>query len=193
VLLALADDPVAHALHATLLDHSPRLSLRMCKDRQEVVDVIGSGAWIKVGSVNSAIKLWALPDGELETLPGYRRGAERDQDIMDARQMYEAAGKPDLPLIWFADVPGYIPRFAPTYIQTIKRNLGIESDIEFQSVPYSRIAEGLVKEECDQAAMTWGFDNGWIDLDDWTYPYFRSDAPKNSFKVSDPKCWRTSP
>jgi PAS domain S-box-containing protein len=38
VLLWLADDPVAHALHATLLDHVPRLSVRRCGDGQEVVD-----------------------------------------------------------------------------------------------------------------------------------------------------------
>jgi len=35
--------------------------------------------------------------------------------------------------------------------------------------------------------MTWAFDNGWIDLDDWVYPYFRTGAPKNSFRVSDPE------
>lgn len=167
-------------------DWRVRRAFHLAVDRQQIVDVIGSGAWIKVGPVNSAIKLWALPDEELLSLPGYRRGAERDEDIREARQLYEAAGKPEIPQIWFADVPGYIPRFAPNYIGTIKNNLGITQDIKYQTVPYSRIAEGLVKEECDLAVMTWGFDNGWIDLDDWCYPYFKTGGPKNSFKVSDP-------
>jgi PAS domain S-box-containing protein len=38
VLLALADDPVAHAVHATLLDHTPRLQVRLCADRAEIVE-----------------------------------------------------------------------------------------------------------------------------------------------------------
>ena len=163
-----------------------RRALHLAVDRQEASDVIGSGTYKTVGPVGGAVKYWALPQEELDAMPGYRRGADREADITEARQLYEAAGSPELPLIWFADVPAYIPRFAPTYIETIKRNLGIEQDIEFQSVPYSRIAEGLVNDDCDQAAMTWGFDNGWIDLDDWVFPYFRTDAPKNSFRVSDP-------
>jgi|FLYL01.1.fsa_nt_gi ABC-type transport system substrate-binding protein len=168
-------------------DWRVRRALHLAVDRQEIVDIIGSGAWYIVGPVNSAIKYWALPDDELFTLPGYRRGAEREEDIKEARQLWEAAGNPELPIIWFADVPAYIPRYAPTYINTIKRNLGITGEIKFQPVPYQRIAEGLVKEECDQAAMTWGFDNGWIDLDDWVFPYFRTNGPKNSFRVSDPE------
>ena len=38
VLLALGEDPVAHALHATLLDHAPRLAVRVCQERDEIVD-----------------------------------------------------------------------------------------------------------------------------------------------------------
>ncbi len=168
-------------------DWRVRRALHLAVDRREVVDVIGSGSWVKVGPVGQAIKYWALPPDELEQLPGYRSDtAQRNQDIADARALYEAAGRPPLPQIWFADVPAYIPRFVETYMQTIKNNLGLDEIPKYQTVPYQRIAEGLVKEECDQAAMTWGFDNGWIDLDDWVYPYFRTGAPKNSFKVSDP-------
>jgi ABC-type transport system substrate-binding protein len=168
-------------------DPRVRRALHLAIDRREVVDVIGSGSWVKVGPVGQAIQYWALPQDELDALPGYRTAtAERDQDVTEARQLYEAAGRPALPQIWFADVPAYIPRFVETYLQTIKTNLGLDEVPKYQAVPYQRIAEGLVKEECDQAAMTWGFDNGWIDLDDWVYPYFKTDGPKNSFKISDP-------
>ncbi|MDO8614161.1 MAG: ABC transporter substrate-binding protein [Dehalococcoidia bacterium] len=164
-------------------DWRVRKAFHLAVDRQEVVDVIGSNEWAKVGPVGGAVKYWALPQDELEALPGYRRGAEREEDIKTARQLYEAAGSPEIPQLWFANIPAYIGRFAATYVETIQKNLG--ANIRTISHPYSRIAEGLVKEECDQAAMTWGFDNGWIDLDDWVYPYFKTGAPKNSFKVSD--------
>jgi len=35
--------------------------------------------------------------------------------------------------------------------------------------------------------MTFGFDNGWNDLDDYVYPFFHSKGPKNSFMLSDPE------
>ena len=168
-------------------DPRVRRALHLAVDRTEVVDIIGSGAWNKVGPVNTAVSFWALPEEELLALPGYRNDAAgRDEDIREARQLYEAAGSPAIPQIWFADVPAYISRFAPTYIQTISRNLGITDDINYQTVSYGLIAEGLVVEECDRGGFTWGFDNGWVDLDDWTYPYFKTDGPKNSFRVKDP-------
>jgi ABC-type transport system substrate-binding protein len=168
-------------------DWRVRRALHLAVDRQQVVDIIGSGVWFHQGPVGQVIRFWALPDDELLSLPGYRTGAAREEDKVEARRLYEAAGKPPLPQIWFADVPAYIPRFAETYIRTIREVLGYEGDIRHQPTPYSRIAEGLVRQECDNAAaFTWGFDNGWIDLDDWVYPYFKTGAPKNSFGVSDP-------
>jgi peptide/nickel transport system substrate-binding protein len=168
-------------------DWRVRRALHLAVDRQDIIDIIGSGAWYKVGPVNSAISYWALPNDELLQSPGYRvDDAGRAADIAEARQLYQAAGSPAIPQIWFADVPGYIGSFATTYINTIKANLGITSDIKYQTVPYSRIAEGLVNPEADLGAFTWGYDNGWIDLDDWVYPYFITNGPKNSFKLSDP-------
>ncbi len=165
-------------------DPRVRKALHLAVDRQQVVDVIGSGQWKMQGPVGGAIKYWALPEDELMALPGYRQGPEREQDIAEARALFEAAGSPDLPQVWNADTPNYIPRFMPTWVETMKRNLGL-GNIRTQTNSYSRIAEGLLR-GCDQIAMGWAFDNGWIDLDDWVYPYFRTGASKNSFKVSDP-------
>ena len=170
-------------------DWRVRRALFLAADRAQIVDIIGSGAWNIAGPVTKAISYWALPEDELLALPGYRTDAAgREADITEARQLYEAAGSPDLPQIWFADVPDYIRRYAPTYLETtLRKNLGIDTEkVDWQPVPYSRIAEGLLKEECDIGAFTWGFDNGWIDLDDWFYPYYITDGPKNSFRVSDP-------
>ncbi|HEU4760526.1 MAG TPA: ABC transporter substrate-binding protein [Dehalococcoidia bacterium] len=163
-----------------------RKALHLATDRQQVVDVIWKGEARMVGPVGGAVKYWALPQDELEKSPGYRQTkAEREQDIADAVAAYSAAGRPAIPQMWNADQPSYIPNFIPTYLETLRKNLGVE--IKAISQPYSRIAEGHVKDDCNLAAFTWGFDNGWIDLDDWVYPYFRTGAPKNSFRLSDPE------
>ncbi|HEY5625743.1 MAG TPA: ABC transporter substrate-binding protein [Dehalococcoidia bacterium] len=169
-------------------DWRVRRALHLAADRSQIVQIIGSGAWNVAGPVTKAISYWALDETELMTLPGYRTDkAGRDADLAEARQLFEAAGSPEIPQIWFADVPDYIRRYAPSYIETtLKKNLGVDQDINFQTVPYSRIAEGLLKDECDVGGFTWGFDNGWIDLDDWFYPYYKTGGPKNSFRVSDP-------
>jgi peptide/nickel transport system substrate-binding protein len=160
----------------------------LATERQQVIDVIGSGEWRMQGPVGQAIEYWALPYDELLTLPGYRQGsAERTEDITTARQLYEAAGSPELPQVWFADIPSYIPNFIGTWKTFISQNLGIPQDkLRTLTQAYSRIAEAIADENCDIGAMTWGFDNGWIDLDDWVYPYFHSTGSKNSFRLADP-------
>src|SRR5439155_836646 len=135
-----------------------------------------------------AISYWALPEDELLSSPGYRQGsAEREEDIKKARQLFDAAGSPELPQVWFADIPSYIPNFIGTWKQFMNKNLGISVDkLRTLSQAYSRIAEALADDSCDLASMYWGFDNGWIDLDDWVYPYFHSTGSKNSFRLKDP-------
>jgi peptide/nickel transport system substrate-binding protein len=164
-----------------------RKAIHLATERQQIVDVIGSGEWRMQGPVGNAIDYWALPYDELLSLPGYRQGSERTQDITEARRLYEAAGSPELPQVWFADIPSYIPNFIGTWKRFISENLGIPVDnLRTITQAYSRIAEVIALETCDTGAMTWGFDNGWIDLDDWVYPYFHSTGSKNSFRLSDP-------
>jgi peptide/nickel transport system substrate-binding protein len=164
-----------------------RKAIHLATERQQIVDVIGSGEWRMQGPVGNAIDYWALPYEELLTLPGYRQGSERTQDITEARRLYEAAGSPELPQVWFADIPSYIPNFIGTWKRFMSENLGIPTDnLRTITQAYSRIAEVIALETCDTGAMTWGFDNGWIDLDDWVYPYFHSTGSKNSFRLNDP-------
>jgi peptide/nickel transport system substrate-binding protein len=165
-----------------------RKAIHLATERQQIVDVIGSGEWRMQGAVGNAISYWALPYEELLTLPGYRQTKdERTKDITDARQLFEAAGSPEFPQIWFADIPSYIPNFVGTWKQFMNQNLGIPIDkLRTLTQAYSRIAEAIADDSCDLASMTWGFDNGWIDLDDWVYPYFHSTGSKNSFRLNDP-------
>jgi len=55
-------------------DWRVRRALHLTADRQEAVDVIGSGVYKVVGPINGAVQFWALPQEELEALPEYRRG-----------------------------------------------------------------------------------------------------------------------
>ena len=166
-----------------------RKAIHLATERQQIVDVIGSGEWRMQGPVGNAVSYWALPYEELLTQPGYRQAsADRTADITTARQLYEAAGSPELPQVWFADIPSYIPNFIGTWKQFMSANLGIPIDkLRTITQAYSRIAEVIAEDSCDTGAMTWGFDNGWIDLDDWVYPYFHSTGSKNSFRLNDPE------
>jgi peptide/nickel transport system substrate-binding protein len=165
-----------------------RKAIHLATERQQIVDVIGSGEWKMQGPVGQAIESWAIPYDELLTLPGYRQsGTDRTADIKEGRALYEAAGSPDLPEIVFASLPDYIPNFIGTYKRFMSENLGIPVDkLRITKEPYQRIAELVADDTCERGAMVWGFDNGWIDLDDWVFPYFHSTGSKNTFRLNDP-------
>ncbi len=166
----------------------PRLrkAIGLAVDRQQVIDFIWAGEAAMTAPVGPAISKWALPEEELITIPGYRRGPERKEDQALARQLYEEAGSPELDFV-FADQPSYIPDFASSYIESLRQIIGASVKDFKSGRSYPQIAEGLQRDKgCDRMAATWGFDNGWIDLDDWVYPYFHTGGPKNSFGVSDP-------
>jgi peptide/nickel transport system substrate-binding protein len=164
----------------------PRLRKAMClaADRQQVMDFIWAGEARLTPPVGPAIAKWSLPEEELRTIPGFRTSRkERKADIAEAKALYEEAGRPQIEFT-FADQPSYIPDFAPTFIEGLRRDIG--ADVRDQVIrAYPQIAEGLLK-GCDQMIATWGFDNGWIDLDDWVYPYYHTGGPKNSFGAQDP-------
>ncbi|MDO8614006.1 MAG: ABC transporter substrate-binding protein [Dehalococcoidia bacterium] len=164
----------------------PRLrrAVHLAADRQQAMDFIWAGEAALCGPVGPAIAKWALPQDDLKKIPGYRFSqAEREEDLALAKQLYQEAGSPELEFV-FADQPSYIPDFAPSFIEGLRQNLG--ANVKKQVIrAYPQIAEGFLK-GCDQMIASWGFDNGWIDLDDWVYPYFHTGGPKNSFGVSDP-------
>ncbi len=165
-------------------DPRMRKSICLAADRQQAMDFIWAGEAVLQGPVGPAIAKWALPPDELRTIPGYRATkTERDEDVALAKKLYEEAGSPEVEFI-FADIPSYIPDFAPSYLESLRQALGANVTKEVIRA-YPQIAEGWLK-GCDQMIATWGFDNGWIDLDDWVFPYFHTGGPKNSFGVSDP-------
>jgi ABC-type transport system substrate-binding protein len=166
-------------------DPQLRKAIHLAADRQQVMDFIWAGEAEMTAPVGPAIKKWALPQEDLLKIPGYRFSQEeREQDLAEARRLYEEAGSPELEFV-FADVPDYIKDFAPDFLEGLRSSIGANVKKEvIRSYPI--IAEQLLK-GCDVMKATWGFDNGWVDLDDWVYPYFKTGGPKNSFGVSDPE------
>ena len=157
-----------------------RRAIHLATDRQQMLDAFWQGYGKMQGPVGSVLKQWALPQEELLTKPGYRLGKEeRQQDEQEARRLYEAAGSPDLKVI-FANQPPYIPQFAPQYKRQLEQVLGAK--VEYDKWTYPQISTGMDRGD---APFVFAYDNGWIDLDDWLYPYFHTNGSKNSFGLSD--------
>jgi peptide/nickel transport system substrate-binding protein len=157
-----------------------RKAIHLATDRRQIVDALWQGYGRPQGPVSWVLKQWALPEEELLTLPGYRVGTqERQEDEQEARRLYEAAGSPEL-FITFGDQPGYVPAFAPQYKRKLEEVLGAK--VDYQVRAYAIMNEANVRGEMP---FTWRYDNGWIDLDDWVYPYFHSGSSANVSRVSD--------
>ena len=162
-------------------DFKLRRALHLAADRQQMIDALWQGWGRMQGPISPILKRWALPERELMSEPGYRTDrSQRQQDLQEARQLYEAAGSPKLEMV-FADQPDYVRQFAPQFQRHLEDVLG--ASVETRIRNYLYIAEGHLR---GSIAMSFQFDNGWIDLDDWVYPSFHSRGPKNSFRLEDP-------
>jgi dipeptide transport system substrate-binding protein len=176
-------------------DERLRKALHLVVDRKRIGEQIfpaapGRSGYVLQGPVGFAMPLWALPQDEVESLPGYRADQKAD-DIAEGKALWEAAGGPTELDVLFAGVPTYIPQKAlPEFKRQLKEALGVDVKEEVDPTGYTKLAQCLLRNTADAAdqtcAFTWGFDNGWIDLDDWLYPYFRTGGTKNSFLLSDP-------
>jgi peptide/nickel transport system substrate-binding protein len=158
-----------------------RRAIHLASDRQQMLEAFWQGYGKMQGPVGWVLKQWALPQEELLKKPGYRVSKEeREEDEREARRLYEAAGSPDLSII-FADQPPYVPQFAPQYKRQLEKVLGAKIDYDVWTYP--QISEGAQR---GTTPFVFAYDNGWIDLDDWLYPYFHTDGPKNDSGLSDP-------
>ena len=73
-----------------------------------------------------------------------------------------------------------MPAFAPQYKRKLEEVLGAK--VYYQVRSYAILNEGTVR---GTMPFTWRYDNGWIDLDDWVYPYFHSKSSANVHRISD--------
>lgn len=174
------------------IDHDPYNDLRFRSavtyaiDRRAMIDKFFGGS----GGVNPWVSWpmtdWALPETELTAMPGYRPGnGGRQEDIREARALLDAfkSEKPlkeDLPLFVLEETEAAL-QFGATIKEQLAANLGL-TQVRVVPIALNELAGLLVSGQAPWAA---GPDNGWVDLDDWVYPYFHSNGTKNSFPLRD--------
>lgn len=181
-------------------DERVRRAIHLAIDRQRLAEQIfrgppGHRGFLLSGPVAWPMVRWAIPQEELEQKPGYRTDAEgRAEDLKEARKLWEAARSdgraPEVIQAIFAGQPRSIPEVAlPEMQRTLAETLGVRLEAEVDATGYTRLFQCLSRNQAGDdrgtCAFTWGFDNGWIDLDDWLYPYFHSQGTKNSFGLRD--------
>jgi peptide/nickel transport system substrate-binding protein len=164
-----------------------RRAIGLAVDRNRMAQQMLLGGGYPCGPVAQAVKKWAFTPAELATKPGYRFGAqERDEDVAEAKKLWEAAGGSAVPKITVvtAGIPPYIPSFFPQLQLMLKDVLGLEVEMDVDPSGYTKLAQGFVEK---RVFLSLGFDNGWNDVDDYCYPYFHTGGAKNSFNLSDPE------
>jgi peptide/nickel transport system substrate-binding protein/oligopeptide transport system substrate-binding protein len=69
-------------------------AIHLAADRRQLIQQLHAGLGKVSGPVSWLQELWAIPDTELETTPGYR--VDKEADLTEARALWEAGGGPAL-------------------------------------------------------------------------------------------------
>ncbi len=174
-------------------DPRARKAIHWVLDRHIMGQQLFGNRWRVNGPVAWPMVMWALPQDELLSRPGYRTGAEREQDIAEAKKLWDEAtgGSVKSIKVVVAGIPAYIPdTLLPSIDRMLQETLGVKLDAEVDPAGYTRLGECLLANSIGGPGgciFTLGYDNGWVDLDDWLYPYYHSQGTKNSFGFSDPE------
>jgi len=163
-----------------------RQAISIAIDRNRMGQQLFQDWWVLQTPVGTAIKHWALPLDELAKKPGFRfKADERQADLAEAKRLWEAAGGLAIgPIeVVYAGTPDYLRNFWPQFEGMALEALGLRLEGNLDPTGYTEVAQCALQKSC---IFTLNFDNGWLDLDDWVYPYFHSTGSKNSFNLSDP-------
>jgi len=154
----------------------------------------GHPRFLLSGAIGWPIVRWAIPQEQLATYRGYRYGpGEREEDIAEARKLFEAAGGREGvgPIrILFSSIPPTIPEKAlPQVERQLNENLGAEVQTDIDRTGYTEIiaclSRAIAGSPAEACVFTWSYDNGFTDLDDWLYSYFHSKGGLNSYPLTD--------
>ncbi|GBD23823.1 putative D,D-dipeptide-binding periplasmic protein DdpA [bacterium HR29] len=167
-------------------DPRVRQAFAIAVDRRAMIEAFFAGSGDVNGWVSWPVRRWALSPDELSARPGYRLGSGgRMQDISDAKALLDA----------YRSEKGSFPSEVGLVVaEDAERVLGlgsrIEQDIEsvlrVQVTVYPVPTAELVKRMFEgQAPWTAGPDVGWVELDDWLYPFFHSQGSNNTFALRD--------
>jgi ABC-type transport system substrate-binding protein len=134
--------------------------------------------------VSWPVTKWALPPNELSPLAGYRRGSgARGQDITDARALLDAmradGREPPASLTLSAATESESETgLAALIAAQVTEALGI--DVAVNPMPLAELAAAATS---GSAPWLVAPDTGWLDLDDWVFPYFHSSGTRNTFAM----------
>ena len=176
----------SEAATTPLKDLRLRQAINIAVDRNRMGQQIFQGYCQLASPVAQALVNWALPMDELAKRPGYRfKKDEREQDLVDAKQMWEAAGGPSIGTVevMYPAIPDFVKTYYPQFEQNLKEVLGLEVKGRLDATGYTEIAQAMLQK---RIVLLLSYDNGWLDPDDYLYPYFHSTGSKNSFNLSDP-------
>jgi peptide/nickel transport system substrate-binding protein len=163
-----------------------RRALSLAINQRAMVEEFFAGSGDINPWISWPVKQWALPQSDLASIPGYRPGdGGRAADVADAKALLAAfAGENTVP----AELPLFVLDEAETSLgmgslmaRQIQEALGIK--VSVYPMPIGTLITRLINGESPWAAAP---DTGWIDLDDWVYPYFHSLGTKNTFPLRDP-------
>ncbi|MGE5596690.1 MAG: ABC transporter substrate-binding protein [Hyphomicrobiales bacterium] len=163
-----------------------RAALSIALDRRDMVEKFFAGSGDVNPWVSWPIKDWTLPQSELTNFPGYRLGdGGRQADIADAKSLLAAAaGETAIP----EELPLFVEAAAEQNLgmgtlmqQQLQANLGLK--VSVHPFPIGDLIRLMFEGNAPWVA---GPDTGWVDLDEWVYPYFHSTGSNNSFPIRDP-------
>jgi ABC-type transport system substrate-binding protein len=178
--------------HGPMKDVRLRQAVSIAYDRNAIGQGIFQGFFKFSGPIAWPMTRWALPQDEVLKQPGYRYAnqADRDADIKQAQQLLAAAGGPSTIggpdfVMWYTNIPAYIAAFYPQFQKNFADTLGLKWTGTLDDTGYTKLLPVLTSHKLD---WYWGYDNGWIDLDDWLWKFFSSKAPPadNTFGLADP-------
>lgn len=167
-------------------DQRFRNALTWALDRRAMIQQFFDGSGGLNPWVSWPVSRWTLPESELTVIPGYRPGdGGRQEDLKDARAALEAFRSektlPSDPLpLFVVDTTESAISLGAVIRDQLKAALDL--DIRVVPMPLGQLVSLLLSAEAPFAA---GPDTGWIDLDDWLYPYFHSAGTRNSFPLRD--------
>ncbi len=163
-----------------------RTALSIAMNRPEMIDIFFEGSGDMSGWVSWPVSRWAMTPSDLTTWPGYHLGSGgRATDISLARAQLDA---------YVAD-GNTRPESFPLFVEKtseetfslgslIARHVGqaLAIPVEMTVLPIEELVQRLLD---PQQTLPWvaGPDSGWLDLDDWLYPYFHSSGAQNSFAL----------
>jgi ABC-type transport system substrate-binding protein len=181
--LLINDSPAAKS---PFKDLRLRQAINIAVDRSRLGQLFYHGLYNLGCPVSQAIHRWALPLDELTKRPGYRfRREDREADLVEAKSLWEAGGGASVGSVQclYSGIPDFLKQVFPQVQKMLADNLGLELQGRLDATGYTEIAQAAQQK---RALFTFGYDNGFNDLDDWVYPYFHSNGVKNSFMLADP-------